>query len=85
MFNNYIEDEFLLLAVVIVSSKEGEKIEDIDASTPCMENFHITTNVHPQCKYASNPYHNCTETCIQRINAGEKKIERKISGFFSIL
>lgn len=40
------------------------------------------------CKYASNPYHRCAETCIQKINAGTKKSKGGSAGlnfFFFLL
>lgn len=36
--------------------------------------------IHPDCPNASNPYHECTETCLKKIAQGETRKDKKKSG-----
>lgn len=38
--------------------------------------------VHPDCRNASNPYHECSEFCFKIIAEMKKKSDRSDSGWF---
>ncbi|XP_065865731.1 uncharacterized protein [Euphorbia lathyris] len=38
--------------------------------------------VHPDCRNASNPYHECGVACLERIAQGQGRIDKKKSGSF---
>ena len=42
-------------------------------------------NLHPKCPHASNPYHKCTERCVERMNEGKKPREGETSSGISSL
>lgn len=34
--------------------------------------------VHPDCNYAANPFHECTESCLKKIAEGKgQKVKKK--------
>ncbi|XP_024028800.1 uncharacterized protein LOC21391736 isoform X2 [Morus notabilis] len=40
----------------------------------------LNGKVRPDCYYASNPYHECTDTCLKRIAEGGGRTDRKKKG-----
>ena len=41
----------------------------------------LNGKVRPDCNYASNPYHECTETCLRRIAEGKGRKDKKKTGY----
>lgn len=39
---------------------------------------------HPDCRNASNPYHECSEYCFKIIAESKKKMNRSDSGLFPL-
>jgi len=45
----------------------------------------VNRKAHPDCRYSSNPFHECASDCLEKISQGRGNKNSKKQGTFSVL